>query len=123
MTDCPNNQFSSLAIYLESLQNSFSYLGSYGMVPMGRDLVALILGHQRFAHVMEEGSPEEIGITVIGTGLNSQLGMLGHIALGVILSRLRSTSKLGKLRDGLNDSVPPARITSSQQFRVKHAGT
>jgi hypothetical protein len=86
------------------------------MVPMGRDLVALVLGHQRFTHVMKEGSPEEIGITVKGTGFHRQYGVLGHIALSVILSRLRGASKLGELRDSRNDSVPPARITFPQLF-------
>jgi hypothetical protein len=65
---------------------------------------------------MKQGGPEEIGITVRGTGFHRQYGVLGHIALGVILRRLGGTSKLGKLRDSLNDSVPPTGITFPQLY-------
>jgi hypothetical protein len=84
------------------------------MVTVSRDSLTVVLRGARFAHIMKKGGPKEIGTTVRGTGLHGQYSMTGHVTLGVILSRLRSTSKLGKLRDRLNYSVPPAIFTFPQ---------
>jgi hypothetical protein len=63
---------------------------------------------------MKQGGPEEIGITVRGTCFHGQSGVIGHIALGVILNRLGSRGEFSEFRDRLNHSVPPTSIAFPQ---------
>jgi hypothetical protein len=63
---------------------------------------------------MQQGGPEEIGLTAWRASLHGQSSVIGHIAFGVVLNRLRSRTEFGKFRDSLNHPVPPTRITFPQ---------
>jgi hypothetical protein len=86
------------------------------VVAVGRDIIIFVLGDQRFAHIVKKCGPEQVRITIGGTGLDCQFGVLGHIALSVVPFRLGSTCKGIEFGNVVNDSIPPSRITSSQFF-------
>jgi hypothetical protein len=116
MVNCPHNPFPAPGFHLKSYENLFCYFGPDRVVAVGRDFVIFVFGHQRFAHIVKQGGPEQIRITIGGTGLKGQFGVLGYIALSVVLFRLGSTCKGVEFWNIVNDSIPPPRITSSQFF-------
>jgi hypothetical protein len=116
MPNCPDDPLPAFGFHLKYSEYPFCYLGPNRMVAVGRDLIIFVLGHQRLAHIVKQGGPEQIRITIGFTGLNGQLGVRGHITLCMVPFRLGSTCKGIEFRNSLNDSIPPPRITSSQFF-------
>lgn len=85
MTYGPNNPFAALHWHLKIGEYSPCDFGSkLGVTVGGNPALFILLRGGRFADVVQQGDPEQVGVAIFGAGFNCEAGVDGDIAFGMI---------------------------------------